>query len=414
MRGWLTPGPDLARSLLAAVSAGLGTLILQGSGVDTLWILLPATLAIMWCGAEALQRLGRAVPVVRALGIDIMAAILIPSWMIAAGWIAGPVAETVRTLVSASDLLVWAVIVFVLGGVASLDRGMIATAAAQLALPVVGASLAAIAVGSLAAAVIFPGHPDAALLHVLPIMTGGVASGALPLSLALAQQTGMDQGEALARMLPSVIIANLTGILLAGGLGAAAGRRPTAAPKAPSGSPDAGPSHLILATGVVVALHAGGRLIEHGTGIPSVIVITTLILLGAMTGMVPESLGRGAGALGALAGRFLFVLLWLVGLAVVPWHHVRVGLSPEVLVTAVAVMLTLAGAGWFLSRLSRADPAEGALVALARGAMGGTGALLMLKAADRADLLPFAILSVRIGGAITLVLALNLHAMIPS
>lgn len=51
---------------------------------------------------------------------------------------------------------------------------------------------------------------------VLPIMAGGVGEGAIPLSIGYAALMHMDQGVALGRVLPMVMLGSLTAIVIAG------------------------------------------------------------------------------------------------------------------------------------------------------------------------------------------------------
>ncbi|MEM8266957.1 2-hydroxycarboxylate transporter family protein, partial [Morganella morganii] len=51
---------------------------------------------------------------------------------------------------------------------------------------------------------------------ILPIMAGGVGEGAIPLSMGYAAILHMEQGVALGRILPIVMLGSLTAIVIAG------------------------------------------------------------------------------------------------------------------------------------------------------------------------------------------------------
>jgi len=103
---------------------------------------------------------------------------------------------------------------------------------------------------------------------------------------------------------------------------------------------------------------------------------------------------------------FTFPILFAVGLLLTPWQRVVESLSVENAATIVTVVGVLVAGGQLLGRRLRYPAAEGRLVALARAAMGGSGDVAILTAAGRMDLMAFAQVSTRIGGAATVALAL--------
>jgi malate:Na+ symporter len=59
-----------------------------------------------------------------------------------------------------------------------------------------------------------------------------------------------------------------------------------------------------------------------------------------------------------------------------------------------------------VSRRVRIHPVEGAIVAATHSGMGGAGDIAILSASNRMRLMPFAQIATRIGGGITITLAL--------
>jgi malate:Na+ symporter len=71
----------------------------------------------------------------------------------------------------------------------------------------------------------------------------------------------------------------------------------------------------------------------------------------------------------------------------------------------VATVATLIGTGFFVGRLVNLYPIDAAIVNACSG-QGGTGDVAILTAANRMQLMPFAQIATRIGGAITITLTL--------
>jgi malate:Na+ symporter len=78
------------------------------------------------------------------------------------------------------------------------------------------------------------------------------------------------------------------------------------------------------------------------------------------------------------------------------------------LITIVATVFTLMASGAFIGRLMRMYPIETAIVNACHSGQGGTGDVAILTAANRMQLMPFAQIATRIGGAITVTAVLVL------
>jgi Na+/citrate or Na+/malate symporter len=67
---------------------------------------------------------------------------------------------------------------------------------------------------------------------------------------------------------------------------------------------------------------------------------------------------------------------------------------------------TLTAVGFFVARRFGLNPVESAIVNACHSGLGGTGDVAILTAAERMGLMPFAQIATRIGGALTVMLAL--------
>jgi Na+/citrate or Na+/malate symporter len=99
------------------------------------------------------------------------------------------------------------------------------------------------------------------------------------------------------------------------------------------------------------------------------------------------------------------VLLGL-GLTLTPFEVLLGALTPAYCVTTFVTVLTLAVSGLVVGRWAGLNPIESALINLCHSGMGSVGDMAILTSAYRMHLMPFAQLATRIGGALTVVIAL--------
>jgi Na+/citrate or Na+/malate symporter len=93
-----------------------------------------------------------------------------------------------------------------------------------------------------------------------------------------------------------------------------------------------------------------------------------------------------------------------------PWEKLVAAFNLPTLTTIVATVATLMGTGFLVARLVRLYPIEAAIVNACHSGQGGTGDVAILTAANRMQLMPFAQIATRIGGAIMVTLTLILFA----
>lgn len=400
----------LCIALFAALAA------LRTLGESLVCIKLPLAVAVVCFGSFACRELGKASHVVRATGLDVILCLCLPSMLVAGRWLAPDTVQPLQTGFDRVNVLGWAIVVFVLGGVAAVDGAVLSRIGFRLVLPIAGASLAALMAGWSSALLLHPDSWKAFLLHVAPIMAGGLTAGALPLSAGYAAWMEQSAGVVLAQILPSVFIGNLAGIFVAGLLGylrpkSAAGAvlQPMTVTKIASGR------DVFMAFAALAALYGSGAVLNVLWGVPEAMTVVLLASAAALFGLLPSPVRRGAVAVSAFSARYLlFPLLWVVGTLFLPWAQISEGFTLPLLCVAITVVLTLAGAGFLFGKLAGIDPVDAAIIAVARASMGGTGTLAMLTAADRLSVLPFALLVVRLGGALTVAAALQFARLLPS
>jgi Na+/citrate or Na+/malate symporter len=101
-----------------------------------------------------------------------------------------------------------------------------------------------------------------------------------------------------------------------------------------------------------------------------------------------------------------YPLLFAIGVAMTPWDKLIGAFTVANVVTIVATVSTMIGTGFVVARFLRMYPIDTAIVTACHSGQGGTGDVAILTAANRMQLMPFAQIATRIGGAITVTLAL--------
>jgi Na+/citrate or Na+/malate symporter len=117
---------------------------------------------------------------------------------------------------TSTSILSLFIAVVVVGSILSMDRYLLITGFLKVFLPLLIGSVAAVIVGLLVGMGLGLGASHTFFFIVVPIMGGGLAEGALPLTIGYAQILHQSQGNLFAQAVPAVLIGNFTATLLAG------------------------------------------------------------------------------------------------------------------------------------------------------------------------------------------------------
>src|SRR5262249_34869268 len=96
-----------------------------------------------------------------------------------------------------------------------------------------------------------------------------------------------------------------------------------------------------------------------------------------------------------------YPLLFAIGVSLTPWDKLVAAFTIPNLITIVATVATLMGTGFVVARFVNMYPIDTPIVNACHSGQGGTGDVAILTAANRMQLMPFAQIATRIGGAIT-------------
>ena len=375
-------------------------------------------IAVLAVGGFACGEIGRRLPYLNKIGSAAILATFVPSYLVYAHWLPSPIAQSVSDFNKQSNFLYLFISAIIVGSILGMDRRVLISGFLKIFVPMASASVAAAIVGGLVGLAVGLDLRHVMFFVVLPVLAGGVGEGAIPLSVGYASFGQQEQGALFAQILPPVMMGSLFAIVLAGCLNYIGQRYPSltgngrlerdadddcvATPA--DGSVDPG---TIAAAGVTaVALYLAGVLIQRLTGFPAPVSMLFFAVLIKLGQLVTPGLERGA----LTVYRFFSVavtypLLFAIGAAMTPWDKLVAAFNLPNVITIGATVVTLVTVGFVTGRMLRLYPIDTAIVTACRAAQGGTGDVAILTAADRMELMPFAQIATRIGGALTVTLA---------
>lgn len=171
-------------------------------------------------------------------------------------------------------------------------------------------------------------------------------------------------------------------------------------------------SHIAAGASIAITLYllgvAANTLPPETFRLPAPVVMLFLAVAVKLASGVPPQLQHGAGVVYKFFRTAVtYPLLFAIGVALTPWDKLMDALHWKNLLTIVSTVVTLMGTGFFVGRWVKLYPIEAAIVNACHSGQGGTGDVAILTASNRMQMMPFAQIATRIGGAITVTLALT-------
>lgn len=290
---------------------------------------------------------------------------------------------------------------------------------------VVGASIGGIVVGF-----IFGKSPiDVMMNYVLPIMGGGTGAGAVPMSQMWASQTGRPASEWFGFAISILSIANVFAIIC-GALLKKLGEvkssltgngkllidnsKEAVKDKEVDVKPElTDTTAAFILTGVLfMVAHILGELWaafakSHNIKfeLHRLVFLILLTIFLNIANVVPDKIKAGAKRMQTFFSKHtIWILMAAVGFTTDVKEIIKAAAPSNVLI-ALAIVLSAVGLIMLVARKMKFYPVEAAITAgLCMANRGGAGDVAVLGAADRMDLMSFAQISSRIGGAVMLVL----------
>ena len=364
---------------------------------------------------------GKRIPILRNIGGAAICATFIPSFLAYRHLLPDVITKGVTDFTKSTSFLYLFIAAIIVGSILSMDRKVLIKGFLKIFVPLAVGSIAACAVGTLVGTLLGLGAFHTFYYIVVPIMAGGVGEGAIPLSLGYAGILHQPQGDLFAQVLPPVMLGSLTAILLSGTLNYVGKKYPKLTGEGrlqPGEHDEMNPvqeeitghmdvSHIAAAGITAISLYLVGMLGFKLFGFPAPVTMLFLAVLVKLTQAVSPQLQEGSFVVYKFFSTAVtYPLLFAIGVALTPWDKLVAAFTIPNLITIVATVVTIMATGFFVGRWMNMYPIDVAIVNACHSGQGGTGDVAILSAANRMTLMPFAQIATRIGGAITVTLAL--------
>ncbi|KXZ13044.1 2-hydroxycarboxylate transporter family protein [Bacillus nakamurai] len=380
-------------------------------------------IAVMGFFGFTFAQIGKSIPIVRSIGGPAILATFIPSAVVYYHLLPKDIVKSTTEFTNNSNFLYLFIAGIVVGSILGMKRETLIKAFAKIFIPLIAGSIAAAIVGLCVGTLLGLGFQHTLLYIVVPIMAGGVGEGAIPLSIGYSDIMPMSQGDAFALVLPSIMLGSLCAIILSGSLNVIGKRKPewtgngkvdksdhsALSLEQPQNDQDFNLSLFASGGILAVSLYLVGMLAHDFFQLPAPVVMLVLAVLIKLFRLAPASLENGAfGVSRFFSTAVTYPLLFAIGVSMTPWDKLIAAFNISNIITILSIVVTMMAVGFFTGKWLNLYPIETAIINACHSGQGGTGDVAILSAAERLELMPFAQVSTRIGGAITVSVTLLL------
>lgn len=402
---------------LFLLAGGLIALDCLGGKLPSDIVVMVATLAFF---GFACGEFGKRLPVLGKLGAAAICATFIPSALVHYGLLPEVVVESTTKFYKSTNILYLYICCIIVGSIMSMNRTTLIQGFLRIFFPMLCGEIVGMVVGVGVGTALGLEPFQVFFFIVLPIMAGGVGEGAIPLSIGYAALMHMDQGVALGRVLPMVMQGSLTAIVISGCLNQLGKRfphltgegqlMPNRRNETHRETPVEGKMDVTtLASGALLAvlLYMLGMLGQKTIGLPAPVGMLFLAVLLKLVNGVSPRLQEGS----QMVYKFFrtavtYPILFAVGVAITPWQELVNAFTVTNLLVIISTVTALVATGFLVGKKIGMYPIDVAIVSCCQSGQGGTGDVAILTSGNRMNLMPFAQIATRIGGAINVSLGL--------
>lgn len=335
------------------------------------------------------------------------------------------VTENCTAFMKSAGFLDFYISALITGSILGMNRKLLIKAALRYLPCIIGAVAAALGLVALFGNFFGMNAGESVAYIGIPIMGGGMGAGAVPIANVFEGALGIPSETILSRLVPAVALGNAFAIVFGGLLN----RLGKAFPKL------SGNGQLVMskdaslkeekkelnvsgienyAVGVIIstAFFSFGSLISSlvkmlGADIHPYAWMIISVAVVKCLGLIPERYEDDAALwYNFVSKNWTAALMLGIGIAYTDMGQIIEAFSPMYLVLVLVVIIGAVTGSALIGRLVGFYPIEAAITAgLCMANMGGTGDVAVLMAANRMELMPFAQISSRLGGAFIILMA---------
>ncbi|WP_332630438.1 2-hydroxycarboxylate transporter family protein [Halalkalibacter flavus] len=374
------------------------------------------SLLVMVVFGEALGWIGDRLPIIKSyLGGGAIVAIFGSAYLVYSGILPESVSAGVDEFMTTGGFLDFYIAALITGSILGMDSKVLVKIGARYFVPIIGAVFGAMLIAGIVGLIIGFSVQDAVLVIALPILGGGMGAGAIPMAQVYSEFLGNPPSYYISILVPALALGNVFAIVFASLLNSLGNKVPSL-----SGNGQLIPGFKLeekkstfdiskMGIGLLAALlfFACGHLLGAIIPLHPYALMIILVAIAKIANLIPENVVEGASQwYQFVAKTWTLALLFGIGVAFTDLNAVLAALSIQYVLLVAGVVLGAVIGAALLGRLVGFYPIESAISAgLCMANMGGTGDVAVLSAAKRMQLMPFAQIASRLGGALILLLA---------
>lgn len=376
--------------------------------------LVGGMIALMVLG-EGLNFLGNHTPVVKTYLGGSVICILGAAVIQALGLIPAQTQEILDNFVNKEGFLVFYISALITGSLFNIDRGLLIRATVKL-LPTAVISLAVgVILSGLLGMVMGDSFLEGILYIGIPMTSGGMTAGAVPLSAMYSSVLGTDAGQILTRIAPATVLGNCVAIIFGGLANNIGERKPYLTGNGclvndgheVKKQPPMKPTFALLCTGLIIsmAFYELGALCHHFISIvPTYAWMIVAVVIVKGTGILSERLEDAAREWGQFAiHSWTAAALTGIGATLIDLKTILHTITPFYLLSVVLIVGAITLTAGLIGIKMGFYPLESSIAAgMCTTNMGGSGNVAVLSSSKRMELLPFAQIVTRSCGALML------------